>query len=76
MCIFHFIRRCWRYNTVWNRFYVSTGLNALRSALETLPESEGIVLVGEIGLTSHIADVVRKAGKPARNIVHDEPVST
>ncbi|ACC74069.1 hypothetical protein PPMP20_33255 [Paraburkholderia phymatum] len=61
---------------VWNRFYVSTGLNALRSALETLPESEGIVLVGEIGLTSHIADVVRKAGKPARNIVHDEPVST
>jgi hypothetical protein len=60
---------------VWNRFYVSTGLNALRSALDTLPENEGIVLVGEIGLTSHIADVVRKAGKPARNIVRDEPVS-
>ena len=60
---------------VWNRFYVSTGLNALRSALETLRENEGIVLVGEIGLTSHIADVVRKAGKPAKNIVRDEPVS-
>ncbi|AEA65452.1 hypothetical protein [Burkholderia gladioli] len=59
---------------VWNRFYVSTGLNALRSALDTLPENEGIVLVGEIGITSHIADVVRKAGKPARNIVRDEPV--
>ncbi|MBB5503416.1 hypothetical protein HDG37_007657 [Paraburkholderia sp. MM5384-R2] len=33
------------------------------------------MLVEEIGLTSHIGDVVRKAGKPARNIVRDEPVS-
>ncbi|MGF6739736.1 hypothetical protein [Paraburkholderia atlantica] len=60
---------------VWNRFYVSTGLNALRDALDTLHDNEGIVLVGEIGLTSHIADVVRKAGKPARNIVRDEPAT-
>ncbi len=60
---------------VWNRFYVSTGLNALRNALETLSENEGIVLVGEIGLTSHIADVVRKAGKPARNVVLEDSVA-
>jgi hypothetical protein len=58
---------------IWNYFYVSTGLNALRDVLDTLHENEGIVLVGEIGLTSHIADIVRKAGKPARNIVRDEP---
>ncbi|WP_250478581.1 MULTISPECIES: hypothetical protein [unclassified Caballeronia] len=57
---------------VWKHFHVLTGLNALRSALDTLHENEGIVLVGEIGLTSHIADVVRKAGKPARNIVREE----
>jgi hypothetical protein len=59
---------------VWHRFYVSAGLNALREALATLHENEGIVLVGEIGLTSHIADVVRKAGKPARNIVLEQPI--
>lgn len=54
---------------VWDRFYISSGLNALRNALDTLPENGGLVLIGEIGLTSHIADVVRKAGKPARNVV-------
>ncbi len=60
---------------VWNHFDVSAGLNALRDVLDTLEDNEGIILVGEIGLTSHIADVVRKAGKPARNIVREKRVT-
>lgn len=50
----------------WRRFEVSRGLEALRCELGRLSSDEGIILVGQIGLTSHIADVVRKAGKPAR----------
>lgn len=50
----------------WTVFDVSKGLNALRDLLATLPADGGIILQGEIGLTSHIADVVRKWGQPAR----------
>jgi hypothetical protein len=50
----------------WVRFPVERGLTALRSALEQLPAGAGLVLVGEVGLTSHVADLVRKAGAPAR----------
>jgi hypothetical protein len=50
----------------WRSFEVAKGLEALRKELNKLSSDEGIVLVGQIGLTSHMADVVRKAGKPAR----------
>lgn len=50
----------------WVKFKASDGLNALRNLLATLPTDNGIVLQGEIGLTSHIADVLRKWGQPAR----------
>jgi hypothetical protein len=50
----------------WRNFEVILGLEKLRTELETLDEQEGIVLLGQVGLTSHIADVVRKAGRPAR----------
>ncbi|HEX8585936.1 MAG TPA: hypothetical protein VF680_16190 [Allosphingosinicella sp.] len=50
----------------WTNFEVSEGLNALRDLLSGLPVDAGVVLHGEIGLTSHIADVVRKWGQPAR----------
>ena len=50
----------------WIRFPVERGLARLRDTLKSLPTGAGIVLVGEVGLTSHIADVVRKAGAPAR----------
>ncbi|MBN9217653.1 MAG: hypothetical protein J0I79_06850 [Mesorhizobium sp.] len=53
----------------WVRFDVADGLEKLRLRLRTLPETTGLKLVGNVGLTSHIADVVRKAGRPARIVV-------
>lgn len=41
-------------------------LAQLRTELAGLPEGAGVLLKGEFGLTSHIADVVRKAGRPAK----------
>ena len=50
----------------WVKFPVERGLAALRDTLESLPKGSGLVLIGEVGLTSHVADLVRKAGAPAR----------
>lgn len=52
----------------WRQFDVSLGLEKLRQELQTLSSNEGMLLKGQIGLTSHIADVIRKAGRPARII--------
>jgi hypothetical protein len=53
----------------WFRFDARSGLDRLRAALRDLPPGTGLTLVGNVGLTSHIADVVRKAGKPTRVVV-------
>lgn len=50
----------------WVPFDVSAGLETLRSLLAGLPPDAGVRLLGDVGLTSHIADVIRKAGVPAR----------
>lgn len=50
----------------WHVFHVEHGLDHLRALLHTLPPGHGITLRGEVGLTSHIADVLRRAGAPAR----------
>lgn len=50
----------------WVEFEVSEGLAALRTLLARLPAESGVILRGEVGLTSHIADVVRKWGQPSR----------
>lgn len=50
----------------WEVFQVSRGLEALRGFLEHLPGDVGVRIEGEIGLTSHIADLLRKARRPAR----------
>lgn len=50
----------------WIPFDISEGLPALRKLLSTISPEGGITLQGEVGLTSHIADVVRKWGQPAR----------
>jgi hypothetical protein len=48
-------------------FDVSEGLDRLRQLIDGLNDSEtGIVLVGDVGVTSHFGDVLRKAGVPAR----------
>jgi hypothetical protein len=50
----------------WEVFEVSRGLEALRGFLDQLPRDVGVHIAGEIGLTSHIADLLRKARRPAR----------
>jgi hypothetical protein len=50
----------------WTRFEVANGLEQLRSLIAHLEPGHGLDLIGEVGLTSHIADVIRKARVPAR----------
>lgn len=50
----------------WITFRVADGLEALRKRIAQVPNGSGLILDGEVGLTSHVADVVRKAGVPAR----------
>jgi hypothetical protein len=50
----------------WFEFDVTRGLPALREILVNLKPGSGLLLLGNVGLTSHIADVIRKAQIPAR----------
>lgn len=50
----------------WTLFDVSDGLEALRRLVSKIAPGGGVELQGEVGLTSHIADVIRKAKIPAR----------
>jgi hypothetical protein len=48
------------------RFDVRKGLEALRELIPTLtPAADGVVLEGDVGLTSHFGDVLRRAGVPS-----------
>lgn len=52
---------------VWHDFDASQGLEALRGFVSGLSAGrDGIRLHGRVGLTSHIADVIRKSGIPTR----------
>jgi hypothetical protein len=44
----------------------SEALNNLRSLVQNLEPGTGIVLSRSVGLTSHLADIIRRAGIPAR----------
>lgn len=50
----------------WVAFNVAEGLTALRTFVGKIPAGTGLILDGDVGLTSHIADVVRKWGGPAK----------
>ncbi|QDH34172.1 hypothetical protein [Porphyrobacter sp. YT40] len=50
----------------WAEFDAAAGLSALRSLLAEKPKTTGFLIIGEIGLTSHVADVLRKDGRPSR----------
>jgi hypothetical protein len=51
----------------WRPFEVSEGLETLRELIKAARHtSEGIELIGNIGITSHIADVLRHANIPSR----------
>ncbi len=50
----------------WVIFRVSDGLDCLRTLLADLPEKDGVLIEGNVGLTSHVADLLRKAKRPSR----------
>jgi hypothetical protein len=50
----------------WAVFKASQGLEELRRFLDTLPDHVGVSIVGQVGLTSHFADLLRKRKRPAR----------
>ena len=51
----------------YRRFEVERGLEELRKLVSELEGGdEGIILVGEVGITSHFGDVLRRAQIPSR----------
>ena len=50
----------------WERVDASLPLEEIRKLISQLEEGVGIAIIGDVGLTSHIADVIRKVGHPAR----------
>ncbi|WP_170349671.1 hypothetical protein [Ruegeria atlantica] len=50
----------------WSQVHAEQGLAAIRRSLDELPEGFGILVHGDVGVTSHIADLLRKKGVPAR----------
>jgi hypothetical protein len=52
--------------THWISFETERGLEQLRDLVASLEPGAGLLLQGEVGLTSHVADVIRRAGIPAR----------
>jgi hypothetical protein len=52
----------------WVEFEIEKGIDALRRCLSHLPLDVGVTLIGSMGLTSHLADLVRKSKRPAKII--------
>ena len=50
----------------WHRFDPSLGLDKLRDLIATVPSGEGVEVTGEVGVTSHAGDLLRRAAVPAR----------
>lgn len=50
----------------WVEYRPKEGLASLRTLLDELTDDEGVLVDGEIGRTSHMADLLRKRGRPAR----------
>jgi len=55
----------------WLNFDVVSGLGTLRELLAHAGQGLGIEVSGNIGLTSHIADVLRRSGRPSRMRARD-----
>lgn len=52
---------------VLHRFDTSNGIAALRKLIESIDgSSEGVILIGDVGITSHMGDVLRRARIPSR----------
>jgi hypothetical protein len=52
--------------TRWHRFDPSDGLERLRDLLATVRSGEGVEVTGDVGVTSHVGDLLRRAAVPAR----------
>ncbi len=52
--------------TSWEKFDPNLGLKELRVKIATVQPGTGISLTRDVGLTSHIADVIRKSKIPTR----------
>jgi len=50
----------------FHRFEVENGLESLRELIYNLGSSEGVILVGDVGITSHFGDILRRAKIPSR----------
>jgi len=49
-----------------HRFEVHEGIDSLRKLIKSIGSGEGITIVGEIGVTSHFGDLLRKAKIPSK----------
>jgi hypothetical protein len=52
--------------TRWHRFDPSDGLERLRDLLATVRSGEGVEVAGDVGVTSHVGDLLRRAAIPSR----------
>jgi hypothetical protein len=54
--------------SIYHRFDVSEGIDELRKLIARVAgkSGEGIILVGQVGVTSHLGDLLRKAEIPSR----------
>jgi hypothetical protein len=53
--------------TVFHRFDVKDGIDGLRDLIAKIRgANEGVIIVGNIGITSHLGDLLRKAQIPSR----------
>jgi len=50
----------------WRRFDPSLGLEHLRRLIATVAPDEGIEIAGDVGVTSHAGDLLRRASIPSR----------
>ncbi len=50
----------------FHRFDVTHGIDALRELIKRTNPPEGIVLIGRVGITSHLGDLLRRARIPSR----------
>jgi hypothetical protein len=50
----------------WHRFDPSLGLERLRELISSVGQGEGIEVDGDIGVTSHAGDLLRRAAVPSR----------
>jgi hypothetical protein len=50
----------------WRRFDPSLGLEQLRRLIATVAPDEGIEITGDVGVTSHAGDLLRRASIPSR----------